>query len=512
MHPADCKKLLKFSTEARNTKTALNFDDKQQEGLFYETGVACVTIASIIHYSLQQGQKTGSRLRYKIQHRVPRFANMSVKRAPTAFAGSYRSATANRGQTPKADGKWEVGNRMVVCLNGAPYIGEIHDLAPKHAGVDTVTFGWENNCQQKDFLQPFCNDMSRRHNRRRADDVRDVEDEVRLTVCCSLQRSADLWTEGVVDGQFQLPSTGVVARSEVGWYDPEKGEKGEWMVCLVRTMLEKRGTSLGRCEKETVVFRGKGDVSLPEDVDGYCMARFPQGGTDRPVWEPGVVRDYRKLADSSEAELLILGDGGKASWVKRSHVMNEVFEKNDRVEMDNGGVWDSVYIYSCDTRNLKYDVVDGKGVNKVGVEHDKPRSVRFQKNDTVECLQDGRWLMGNFASTCGNDQAMVSVLMEGGENGRPVENWGVNDVRKTKRRATTTPTMPRETKRQCKAEVEASTNMVRVAMSLKGSEEGPDQKEFWNRVNEALGTLPIDVLKDLLLEQVRGRKHVGSGL
>ena len=49
-------------------------------------------------------------------------------------------------------------------------------------------------------------------------------------------------------------------------------------------------------------------------------------------------------------------------------------------------------------------------------------------------------------------------------------------------------------------------------MSLKGSEEGPDQKEFWNRVNEALGTLPIDVLKDLLLEQVRGRKHVGSGL
>ena len=97
-----------LNKQARQSIKGLNIRDgngkeafQEERLIFFETGVACVTLGSIIRESLRPGTQS----------------------------------------------RWTVGDRMVVELNGGLYVGEIDTLESGSIGGGSVWFGDQSSCR-----------------------------------------------------------------------------------------------------------------------------------------------------------------------------------------------------------------------------------------------------------------------------------------------------------------------------------------------------------------------------
>ena len=249
---ADCEKLLAFSKKARQSIGGLNIRDgigkemSQEERLiFFETGVACVTLGSIIRESLRPG-------------------------------------------TPS---RWTVGDRVVVELNGGLYVGEIGTLDSGSSEGGFVWFGDKSNCRSQHF------EPSKKESTFPMEFVGEaggLNGQVRVILATVEPKSDGLWYHGSMGSNFQLPSKVVAMGAMMSSFSKEDSE---WKHVPVRSFLNKKEVPLG------LIGLHKGELVRNECCEEFsiesCDVKLDTYSCEEVVLSRGQV--HRKVPDTGEA-------------------------------------------------------------------------------------------------------------------------------------------------------------------------------------------------------------------
>jgi hypothetical protein len=421
---ADCEKLLAFSKKARQSIGGLNIRDgigkemSQEERLiFFETGVACVTLGSIIRESLRPG-------------------------------------------TPS---RWTVGDRVVVELNGGLYVGEIGTLDSGSSEGGFVWFGDKSNCRSQHF------EPSKKESTFPMEFVGEaggLNGQVRVILATVEPKSDGLWYHGSMGSNFQLPSKVVAMGAMMSSFSKEDSE---WKHVPVRSFLNKKEVLLGLiglhkgelvrnecCEEfsiescdvkldtysceEVVLSRGQVHRKVPDTGEALvCMGPCK---VSADMWQPGAVEDV-----DDKKGVLFCGDvDGCMIWIERKRTRNEVFAVNERVERktvcEESNVWSSVRIEK--RHGLEYDVLEDDMLNVVqNVKHEELRSVAFEKGDQVECLDCASgsgvvWMEGVTTFVDADNQEAHVELVGSSDTGSTSKVWEWDNMRKKYKRGNTT--------------------------------------------------------------------------
>ena len=421
---ADCEKMVAFSKKARRSKQGLNIRDgngkevtQEEQLIFFETGIACVTLASIIRESLRAGTRS----------------------------------------------RWAVGDRMIIELNGGLYVGEIDTLESGSIGGGYVWFGDRSNCRSQHF-EPSSKEST--FPMEYVGEAGGLNGQVRVILATVESKSGGLWHHGSLGCEFQLPSKAVAMGAMVSSFSKEERE---WKHVPVRSFLDKKevllgliglhkgelvrnecceGFSIDSCDveldtyscEEVVLSRGLYHRKCPDNEEALvCMGPCK---VSADLWQSGAVEDV-----DDKKGVLFCGDvDGCMIWIERKRTRNEVFAVNERVERktvcEESNVWSSVRIEK--RHGLEYDVLEDDMLNVVqNVKHEELRSVAFEKGDQVECLDctsgSGVVWMEGVTTFVDADKHKAHVEMVGSSDTGSISMvWEWDNMRKKYKRGNTT--------------------------------------------------------------------------